>query len=397
MNLTPADLQDLLRRTELSVQRGYTIARGDYYAQELGGSDGSPAALLELCRAAVPSEEPSEGAVDGTQRTRTHRNADGTLRNVDGIHRDRAQRNPDGTLANVDGNLTNIDGSHRIGKSQTNIDGSQKTAGIQMNTDGTQRNVDGTQRTGGLQTNVDGQKNADGTQRNADGSERHDETTPSPVDRAAVQASQVVERGDHRSQEFGRSNRLGRRPSPDAPEMLGSPPDTSSLVEEVDMKTESEEPEPETHRAPSLTVQGTQVTHHTDNGQNHGRAKRFGEVSAPSSLDEIPGSRPDASLPVVNPELSAPSSLDEIPGERSPTIAEAEVMADKLHGTLTEIVNTGALDAAAHVSEEETADDEAEHYESWSKKKLLFAAHEKHLVVSHQMTKAEIITLLRGS
>lgn len=56
MSLTFADLTDLLRRAQLSELRGYTIARGDYYAKELGGSDGSPGALVALCRAALAAD-----------------------------------------------------------------------------------------------------------------------------------------------------------------------------------------------------------------------------------------------------------------------------------------------------------------------------------------------------
>lgn len=55
MSLTLADVQDLFRRAQLSVQRGYEIARGDHYATELGGSDGSPAGLVALCQAALAS------------------------------------------------------------------------------------------------------------------------------------------------------------------------------------------------------------------------------------------------------------------------------------------------------------------------------------------------------
>lgn len=53
MSLTTAEITDLLRRAQLSEARGYSIARADFYAQALGGSDGSPASLAALCRAAL--------------------------------------------------------------------------------------------------------------------------------------------------------------------------------------------------------------------------------------------------------------------------------------------------------------------------------------------------------
>jgi len=65
MSLTSAEITDLLRRAQLSVVRGYTIARADYYARELGGSDESPAALVELCRAALGAAAP---AADGAPK-----------------------------------------------------------------------------------------------------------------------------------------------------------------------------------------------------------------------------------------------------------------------------------------------------------------------------------------
>lgn len=55
MNLTLADVQGLLRRAQLSLQRGYQVALGDHYAQELGGTDGSPAGLVTLCKSALES------------------------------------------------------------------------------------------------------------------------------------------------------------------------------------------------------------------------------------------------------------------------------------------------------------------------------------------------------
>jgi hypothetical protein len=59
MSLTTVEISDLLRRAQLSVVRGYTIARADFYARELGGSDESPAGLLALCRAAVEKDAPA--------------------------------------------------------------------------------------------------------------------------------------------------------------------------------------------------------------------------------------------------------------------------------------------------------------------------------------------------
>lgn len=59
MSLTSAEVTDLLRRAQLSVTRGYTIARADFYAQELGGSDTSPAGLVALCRSALGTEAPA--------------------------------------------------------------------------------------------------------------------------------------------------------------------------------------------------------------------------------------------------------------------------------------------------------------------------------------------------
>ena len=56
MSLTSAEITDLLRRAQLSVVRDYTIARADFYARELGGSDDSPAGLVALCRAALAKE-----------------------------------------------------------------------------------------------------------------------------------------------------------------------------------------------------------------------------------------------------------------------------------------------------------------------------------------------------
>lgn len=56
MSLTTAETTDLLRRAKLSELRGYTIARGDYYAQELGASDSSPAALIAACQAALGTD-----------------------------------------------------------------------------------------------------------------------------------------------------------------------------------------------------------------------------------------------------------------------------------------------------------------------------------------------------
>lgn len=58
MSLTSAEVTDLLRRAQLSVVRGYTIARADFYAHELGGSDSSPAGLVALARAALEKEAP---------------------------------------------------------------------------------------------------------------------------------------------------------------------------------------------------------------------------------------------------------------------------------------------------------------------------------------------------
>lgn len=59
MSLTSAEITDLLRRAQLSVVRGYTIARADFYARELGSSDESAAALVEACRAALGGDAPA--------------------------------------------------------------------------------------------------------------------------------------------------------------------------------------------------------------------------------------------------------------------------------------------------------------------------------------------------
>lgn len=56
-----ADILELYRRAQLSVASGYTVARGDEYAAELGGSDGSPASLVELCEAVLGSKDEAEG------------------------------------------------------------------------------------------------------------------------------------------------------------------------------------------------------------------------------------------------------------------------------------------------------------------------------------------------
>lgn len=66
MSLSEADLQELYRRAQLAQNSGYTIARGEDYAALLGGSDGSPAGLIALCEAALPtpSNEPPSGEGD---------------------------------------------------------------------------------------------------------------------------------------------------------------------------------------------------------------------------------------------------------------------------------------------------------------------------------------------
>lgn len=56
-----ADILELYRRAQLSVASGYTVARGDEYAAELGGSDGSPASLVELCEAVLGTKDEAEG------------------------------------------------------------------------------------------------------------------------------------------------------------------------------------------------------------------------------------------------------------------------------------------------------------------------------------------------
>ena len=53
MSLTEAEIQHLLRRAQLSLTRGYQIARAGDYATALGGTDGSPGGLVELCKAAL--------------------------------------------------------------------------------------------------------------------------------------------------------------------------------------------------------------------------------------------------------------------------------------------------------------------------------------------------------
>jgi hypothetical protein len=60
MNLSEADLQELYRRAQLALNSGYTVARGEAYAALLGGSDGSPAALVELCEAAIGEASPDD-------------------------------------------------------------------------------------------------------------------------------------------------------------------------------------------------------------------------------------------------------------------------------------------------------------------------------------------------
>ncbi len=62
MSLCQTDLQELYRRAQLAFNSGYTVARGDDYAALLGGSDGSPAGLIELCEKALPT--PGEEAED---------------------------------------------------------------------------------------------------------------------------------------------------------------------------------------------------------------------------------------------------------------------------------------------------------------------------------------------
>jgi hypothetical protein len=56
-----ADILELYRRAQLSVTSGYTVARGEDYAAELGGSDGSPASLVELCEAVLGTKDEAEG------------------------------------------------------------------------------------------------------------------------------------------------------------------------------------------------------------------------------------------------------------------------------------------------------------------------------------------------
>jgi hypothetical protein len=58
MSLTSVEINDLLRRAQLSAVRGYAIAHADFYARELGGGDGSPAGLVALCRAALEKNAP---------------------------------------------------------------------------------------------------------------------------------------------------------------------------------------------------------------------------------------------------------------------------------------------------------------------------------------------------
>jgi hypothetical protein len=54
------NVQDLYRRAQRAAMRGYDIANGSQYAQQLGGTDGSPAGLVELCRRALASQQESE-------------------------------------------------------------------------------------------------------------------------------------------------------------------------------------------------------------------------------------------------------------------------------------------------------------------------------------------------
>jgi len=62
-SVTEADIQELYRRAQLALNSGYTVARADDWAAEVGAADGSPQALVDACeiRLGVGLEDESAG------------------------------------------------------------------------------------------------------------------------------------------------------------------------------------------------------------------------------------------------------------------------------------------------------------------------------------------------
>jgi hypothetical protein len=101
----------------------------------------------------------------------------------------------------------------------------------------------------------------------------------------------------------------------------------------------------------------------------------------------------------VGPRASEPPRGDraERRTEAAESIAEA---ADSIAGaaeSISDAADTIAVTPAHDAEEAEVSDDNAEHYESWSKKKLIAAATEKGVETKYGMTKADIIAALRAA
>lgn len=70
MSLSSAEINDLYRRARLAVVRGYTIARAEFYARELGSKDESPGALFAACHTALVKHAPRADAAPEVEKAR---------------------------------------------------------------------------------------------------------------------------------------------------------------------------------------------------------------------------------------------------------------------------------------------------------------------------------------
>jgi hypothetical protein len=114
----------------------------------------------------------------------------------------------------------------------------------------------------------------------------------------------------------------------------------------------------------------------------------------PISVDE-----PTLVGPVpANPTSEAPQVDSE--GRRTEAAESIAHAADSIaHAadSISTAAETFAVEGEVEVEEHEPSDDDAEHYESWSKKKLLAAATDRGLEVKHGMTKADLVLALRAA